>query len=76
MTIREMAMLLTLLLNFGAIVWGAATLSATVAELRQAVSAINTTISQLSNDMNELKVDHTSRLNVLEKLYERGDKTR
>lgn len=66
LSIRELAMIGTLLLNFGALVWGAATLTSTVSELKTATQQLNTTVQRMSDDLTSLKVEYNARLGILE----------
>lgn len=65
-TLREIAMMVTLLLNFGALVWGAATISNTVNSLKGTVQDLNLTVRTITADMNQIKMDYNARLRVLE----------
>ena len=69
-SVRELAIVATLMLNFGGIVWGAATLNAAVNDLQMSVQRINTVVSQLASDMIRLNIDHTERIRALETITE------
>lgn len=72
LSLREVVMLATLLLNFGGLVWGAATITRTVAELQVAVSNLTSTVRGLAEDIASIKVDYNARIRVLEDRQERS----
>lgn len=72
--LKDVALGFTLLLNFGALVWGAATLSSTVDMIRASVNSLNTTVVKLVSDMSEIRIDYNARIMVLERLIEEKEK--
>lgn len=60
--IREIAVILTLLLNFGGLVWGAAVMASSVSDLKFAVDKINNIIDVFASKIN----NHDGRIQVLE----------
>lgn len=63
---REYVILATLILNFGGLVWGAATLAASVTELRESVNMLNRTSVKVLEDLSQLKIEYNARLSVME----------
>lgn len=63
---RELAVVVALLLNFGGIVWGAATLSASVTQLQVAVGSLNSTAAQFRTELSQMREDYGARLRILE----------
>lgn len=72
LSIREIVTLATLVLNFGGLIWAAATLSATVGELKETTSGIKKTMEVMAAQLVEIRVDHDGRLRVLEDRSQRG----
>lgn len=66
LSLREIAMLFTLLLNFSGLVWGAAKLSDTVESLETTVSELNSTVKRLTIDLVNIQIDYNARIKVLE----------
>jgi uncharacterized small protein (DUF1192 family) len=64
--IREWAGIITMLLNFGGLIWGAAIMYASVSDLRKAVTDLNATSSQIVHDLTSVKVEYHARISVLE----------
>lgn len=67
---RELAIIFTLMLNFGGVIWGAATLNAAVSDLENTVHRINASIAELSRDLMKLNIEHTERIRALEAITE------
>lgn len=65
-TTREIALALTLVINFGALVWGAATLSNTTQTLVQSVTKLDHSMNRLLDDLTDIKIDYNARIRVLE----------
>jgi hypothetical protein len=60
----EITLFLTLLFNVGALIWGAATLAASLKELRKGLDAISGVVNSHGLTLNK----HETRLTVLEKV--------
>lgn len=60
--VRELAIVIGLLVNFGGLVWGAATLSESVKNLRETVVALSTSMNNAVNTLN----NQTAKTAVLE----------
>jgi hypothetical protein len=59
---QAIGVLITLLLNFGAGVWGAATLSSSLSSLQKVVSSLEVTVDKLRDNQSDTK----GRLGILE----------
>lgn len=68
LSIREIAMIVTLGLNFGSMIWNAATQSAAVAELTRTLNKLDNTVTRVVSDLGDLKVDYNGRISALEML--------
>lgn len=66
MSFRDFAMLGTLIVNFAALIWGAATITSTVSQLSVTVQALDKSVSRVIEDMYTIKVDYNARIRVLE----------
>ncbi len=66
LTLREFSTLVLLLLNFGGIVWGAATMSNSILQLRTSVAELRAVSQSLVSDLVAIKVDYNARIRVLE----------
>lgn len=63
---RELSLLIAFLMNFAGIVWGAAIVSKTVNDLKDATNDLTTTTKDMARDITQIKIDYLSRINVLE----------
>ena len=63
---RDVALALALLSNFGALVWGAATIKSSVDQLQGSVQDLNKTTATIVTDLAAVKVEYNARLSVLE----------
>lgn len=72
LSVRELVTLATLVLNFGGLIWAAATLSATVGELKETTVGIKRTMEVMAEQLVQIKVDHDGRLRVLEDRSQRS----
>lgn len=66
LSVRELGILVTLMLNFGGLVWAAAITSKTVGDLKDVTKDLTTTTRGMSTDITQIKIDYLSRLNALE----------
>lgn len=64
--IRELSSTVLLLLNFGGIVWGAATMSGSLKNLRETTDKLSHTLEQTTTKMETIQLDYSSRMAVLE----------
>lgn len=67
--LRELLTLAVLLLNFGGfggIVWGAAVVSKSVNDLKDATADLKVTTKGMATDITQIKIDYLTRMNVLE----------
>lgn len=63
---RDVALAFALLSNFGALVWGAATIKNAVDSLEDSVSKLNVTTATVVSDLAAVKVEYNARISVLE----------
>lgn len=63
---RELSLLIAFLMNFAGIVWGAAIVSKTVNDLKEATRDLTATTKDMARDITQIKIDYLSRINVLE----------
>ncbi len=66
LSLRDVAIMVTLLLNFGALVWGAAKMSSTVGTLEQTTVKLDGTLGQLTGNLTRIQIDYNTRMAVLE----------
>lgn len=69
--VREWAVVVTMLMNFGGIVWGAAVMHSSVGRLEEAVLKLNLTTGSLVADIARIQIDYNARLSVLESEHRR-----
>jgi hypothetical protein len=63
---REMALLCTLLLNFGGLIWGAATMHSNLIQVQIAVDNLNRTAVDMIRQITDVKIEYNARIAVLE----------
>jgi len=63
---REIVPIVLVSLNIGALVWGAATMNASVGQLTTAVTELKTTVIALMKDMSEMKIEYSRELGILQ----------
>lgn len=66
LTLREIGMISTLLLNFGALVWGAATMSSSVRTLTTTTDKLDRSIQTITSKMDDIRLDYSSRMATME----------
>jgi hypothetical protein len=71
-SLRELAIVVTLLFNFGALIWGAATLNNSVKVLGVELMDNTEAVRNLAKDLQSMNLDHTARIRVLEELVNNG----
>lgn len=65
-SMRDMATSVVLLMNFGGLVWGAATMSNSLKTLRETTDRLDKTVSAVTTKMETIQLDYSSRMAVLE----------
>lgn len=63
---RDVALAFALLSNFGALVWGAATIKNAVDSLETSVQRLDGSVTTVITDMAAIKVEYNARISVLE----------
>lgn len=66
LTFREVVQALTLLLNFGAVIWGAAKISSAVQTLQNTTANLGSTMKDISIQMETVKIDYSTRMGIIE----------
>lgn len=66
LSLKDVVVLITLLLNISALVWGAATLAATVRNLTVTVAQLSSTVDTLTDKIAGIQIDYGTRIRVLE----------
>jgi hypothetical protein len=66
LTLREIVMVLTLLLNVGGLIWGAAKITSTVDDLTKTTSRLDNTVSSMATIVTNMQVEYNARIRVLE----------
>lgn len=64
--LRDLSTMVLLLLNFGGIVWGAATMSSSLRTLKETTDRLTHTMEQTTSKMESIQLDYSSRMAVLE----------
>lgn len=74
-TFREIVSPVVLLMNFGGIVWGAATMSGSVTQLKESVTDLKLVARDLGERLSAIKEDYGARIRILElKVESKEDK--
>jgi hypothetical protein len=66
LSLKDVVVLITLLLNISALVWGAAKLATTVESLTLTVSKLSVNVDALTTKISDMRVDYGARILVLE----------
>lgn len=64
--LRDMATIVVLLMNFGGLVWGASTMSNSLATLKETTDRLDKTVNSVTSKMETIQLDYSSRMAVLE----------
>lgn len=65
-SLRDFSTIVVLLLNFGALVWGAATMSNSLRSLRDTVNEVKGTMATAGAKIDQIQLDYSARMAVLE----------
>lgn len=77
--VREWVMIITLMINIGGMVWGAASLTTHVSQLNGTVQQLNSTLTFTVQQLNDVRVEYNARLAVVEseiQQHERQNRSR
>lgn len=64
--LRDIVAMVVLLMNCGGLVWGAATMSGTVTQLRVSVDDLRGVAKELSSQLSSIREDYGARIRILE----------
>lgn len=64
--LRDIVGAVVLIMNFGGLVWGAATMSGSVTQLKESVDDLRGVAKDLSGQMSSIREDYGARIRILE----------